>query len=751
MNKLAPKYGRTTGPSSLSIAGVTNAGGFRMDGRFRKCDDLGSFRWVMVDDFNHNYLKYPTDKNFTNVTLAFRYESSASHKPLDSNQAPSMTIQDSAGNHEVRLLNYATRVSGANTQASGTVSVAVTGSALGAITGVAVNAGGSGYVVGDILTVSGGNGLGKVNVDAVDGSGAVTAISINAAGADYAVANGVATTGGTGSGATVNITSVATQTCKIRIGLLSSITGCTPSYNFTDFSYTANTNNANTIAAGLRDAINSGATDITATAAGNVVTINAVASKHPGIDGNGIQLQVVNSANITLTPSGATLTGGVSAGVWDVTINFNTVAGGFSATDPIDETTVERVLFNFVSTNYQNFPGTLSPADFWVTFTNWSVTGSGASWFTEPAALRNFPGLGVAVDYDDESDKTPEWVAYNIQALGFKGLIDVYVGAQRFYDKTEDAAQPSGWKADTSKTWNTAAEAWLKDLMARLATLGNKTVWAYSLELFDPDAAWTQRDYLNNHANTAFGYLVSPTDAAILTWYKALYLKLAQELNTAGLEKNLQYGEFWWWWRTQNNAPCFYDQDTKDQYLTDFGVPIPTYTDKATTSYSQTTAEWLRDKLGDFSIAIRDHVKGTYGTAKFGPLYFPPTVEPYPLMAVVNLPTADWNQTNADFFISETYDWVMASPTPNFADSQRAMVRPLRDTALAFSRANTWHISGFVDTSSYSGATLVQWAKVVQNTRMAYAWKRLGQVAVWSIRQVIRDSWQPDGAIYVQA
>lgn len=69
-------------------------------------------------------------------------------------------------------------------------------------------AGGTGYVVGDILTISTGGAGGKVRVTAV-AAGVVTGVELYAAGTSaYTTGTGKATTGGTGSGCTVNITSV---------------------------------------------------------------------------------------------------------------------------------------------------------------------------------------------------------------------------------------------------------------------------------------------------------------------------------------------------------------------------------------------------------------------------------------------------------------------------------------------------------------------------------------------------------------
>ncbi len=83
--------------------------------------------------------------------------------------------------------------------------------ATGLFTVVPGSSAGTGYVVGDVLTVvqSGASG-GTVTVTSVSG-GAVTEFAAQATsfGTGYGVASGLATTGGTGSGATVNVT--ATQ------------------------------------------------------------------------------------------------------------------------------------------------------------------------------------------------------------------------------------------------------------------------------------------------------------------------------------------------------------------------------------------------------------------------------------------------------------------------------------------------------------------------------------------------------------
>ncbi len=80
----------------------------------------------------------------------------------------------------------------------------------GAIGGVSVAAGGTGYVVGDLLTIiQSGASNGVVKVTTVS-AGAVTGVSIapTGTGKSYSAATGLGTTGGTGTGCTITITSV---------------------------------------------------------------------------------------------------------------------------------------------------------------------------------------------------------------------------------------------------------------------------------------------------------------------------------------------------------------------------------------------------------------------------------------------------------------------------------------------------------------------------------------------------------------
>ena len=112
----------------------------------------------------------------------------------------------------------------------------------GAITAVVINAAGSNYRIGDVLTVSGGGGSsGKVYVETISSTGQILSVSLMRCGAGYSVTTGAATTGGTGTLATVNISTVgivciATTSAfhPFKIGDSVTIKGCSDAaYNTT--------------------------------------------------------------------------------------------------------------------------------------------------------------------------------------------------------------------------------------------------------------------------------------------------------------------------------------------------------------------------------------------------------------------------------------------------------------------------------------------------------------------------------------
>jgi hypothetical protein len=95
-------------------------------------------------------------------------------------------------------------ITGTGTGATATVSSV-------SLTAATIAAGGTGYLVGDVVTIAGGTGTkATLTVTAVDGDGAVTAASVTSGGSYSAVIAGTTTgvTGGTGTGLTFTVSTI---------------------------------------------------------------------------------------------------------------------------------------------------------------------------------------------------------------------------------------------------------------------------------------------------------------------------------------------------------------------------------------------------------------------------------------------------------------------------------------------------------------------------------------------------------------
>ena len=87
----------------------------------------------------------------------------------------------------------------------------------GAINTMTLHTAGTGYVVGNIITISAGNNDASVKVLTIGSGGAVATFRINHSGTGYSVATNLSTTGGTGTGFKLNITAlIASQAIDVR-------------------------------------------------------------------------------------------------------------------------------------------------------------------------------------------------------------------------------------------------------------------------------------------------------------------------------------------------------------------------------------------------------------------------------------------------------------------------------------------------------------------------------------------------------
>jgi len=112
IQRFDPRFWTVNFPRPAMASVVTTApDALRVDTVFQKADDLIGLIWESEDKWDHPLLSYETRRDYSRLTLSFRWRS-AGILPLDAVNGPTLTIEgrDAAGNARawfVRLWNYA--------------------------------------------------------------------------------------------------------------------------------------------------------------------------------------------------------------------------------------------------------------------------------------------------------------------------------------------------------------------------------------------------------------------------------------------------------------------------------------------------------------------------------------------------------------------------------------------------------------------------------------------------------------------
>lgn len=113
IQRFDPRFWTVNFPRPAMASVVTTApDALRVDAVFQKADDLIGLIWESEDKWDHPLLSYETRRDYSRLTLSFRWRS-AGVLPLDAVNGPTLTVEgrDAAGNARawyVRLWNYAT-------------------------------------------------------------------------------------------------------------------------------------------------------------------------------------------------------------------------------------------------------------------------------------------------------------------------------------------------------------------------------------------------------------------------------------------------------------------------------------------------------------------------------------------------------------------------------------------------------------------------------------------------------------------
>ncbi len=400
---------------------------------------------------------------------------------------------------------------------------------------------------------------------------------------------------------------------------------------------------------------------------------------------------------------------------------------------------IKEIMWSFVPLEYNTGSGYLEDSmPYEVTFTDWTVSGS-CTLGTE-AAGQAVTQVRLCDDYDDIYNMTPERVVSEYERLGYRNIVNCYIGASHYYDKCYSGDKMN---VKTDYPFNQAFEAWYGDYLRRLHALGVKVIHSISMECVDPPEDWKQRNWDGVAGTTNWEpkpSLLSFVNYDVKMFYISYVKGLARLSAEAGMQPIIQLGESWWWYIEDgvNNSPCFYDSATRYEYRYKYGKDMHVFkTGKDSIAGHEDVLYFLRDKNGEFTHLLRNELKAAYPDALFTVLFFPPSVMDKTrvpeMMGIVNLPGEYWIYPNLDFFMLEDYDYLI----DNHMWKHRDAINFVQNN-LAYPPPLIHYFAGFVLNSSHNAV----WKNINQAIVDGFN-QQFGEVYVWAYAQVKRDGWHP--------
>jgi uncharacterized protein (TIGR02217 family) len=420
-----------------------------------------------------------------------------------------------------------------------------------------------------------------------------------------------------------------------------------------------------------------------------------------------------------------------------ITLPFSALNGGFllpAEADPVFAGDIDRL---FVSLVPPGFTG--SPADFpagvegWAELSDIRCDGAGVMLDMGDTMLPEQP-LKMATGYDDAYNQTPARLLRQIQALGYRGTINHYVGMSHYYRL--EPLSGSHYVSLMGGALNTPCRTWHLDFAERARAVGYDLIFSLSYELFDANCwnDWKQRAQNGDPALTGWSppsTLLSPAHAGAMAYLQAVGRAFATIQKLAGLPVKFQVGEPWWWIMPDHRI-CLYDAAATAAFGA-LSVAIADIRGPKTAAQNamlDRAGELLAASTAALAAAVEDEAGTTPYTSHLL-VYLPTVLDPLaPEAKRANVPL-DWASPAFDVLQLEDYDWVTSG---NHGATNRAM--PLIEARLGYPISEQHYFAGFV----LRPEDKAQWRDI---TIAADAARRRGtaQTYVWALPQVARDGF----------
>jgi len=410
-----------------------------------------------------------------------------------------------------------------------------------------------------------------------------------------------------------------------------------------------------------------------------------------------------------------------------VSLDFADLRAGFEpGGEPVFAGDIDRMFISLVAPGYG--PADLpldAAAEGWAELSEIACEGSGS---VLAIGERHVPEhkLRIATGYDDLYHLAPERVLRNIVALGYRGLINHYVGMSHYFALGVDAI------VDPARALNVACAAWHRDFAARAGALGFGLIWSLSYELLDMHCpeAWKQRDFDGAPGLTGWeppSALLSPAHAGAMAYLQSVGAAFAGIAVGAGMRVRFQVGEPWWW-VTRDRRICLYDDAAVARFAPAAIADVRGPLDAAQVA----TLDSAGAVLAESTAALCAAVRAVAPDAETLLLAYLPTVldAEAPEVKRANLPVG-WASPAFDVLQLEDYDW--ASLGAHGATARGIAAATAR---LGYPAERQHYFAGFV----LRAEDQAQWHAIADAAERGFA-RGTAEVFAWALPQVMRDGF----------
>jgi uncharacterized protein (TIGR02217 family) len=414
-----------------------------------------------------------------------------------------------------------------------------------------------------------------------------------------------------------------------------------------------------------------------------------------------------------------------------VSLDFDKIEGGFEF--PYDGVKiwagdVDRMFISLVPPGYSQADAPLpAPAEGWAEISGLACDGPGSVLGIGDTMVPEHR-LRMATGYDDGYHLTPARLLRNLVQLGYRKVINHYVGMSHYFRL--EAHSGGLYVSLAGSALNVACAAWHRDFIARAKALGFEVILSLSYELFDAHCwnDWKQRAENGDPALTGWeppSALLSPAHGGAMFYLQAVARAFAAIARDAGAAVRFQVGEPWWWVMSDGRI-CLYDAAAQAAFAP---VSIPDVSAMLDAD-QQATLDAAGAVLAASTAALCAAVKDEAPGAETLLLVYLPTVLGSPETKRANVPVG-WAAPAFDVLQLEDYDWVTSGnggATARGVDEATAR--------LGYPVEEQHYFAGFV----LRPEDRHQWDEIAAAAEAGFA-RGSAEMFVWAAPQVMRDGF----------